>query len=363
MDYNYLLGSDIIAIISLCYVIILVKYNNVIAGKKNKLYIYACLLTIIVIILEIVGRYLSVMNGFFIIQIHIVINILGFSLVPLIPYILILSYKDCDNKKINSIIALPMVFNSIICILSWLYGFVFYIDINNLYMRGPLFFVPVIVGLLYFIILILYVKNKTIDYGKNERTFLWSIFFVVACSSLTQIILKDLYVLWPSVALAFLLHYIFLREIQIKYDPITEIKNRFAYGCDIKKYTNNKNIAIVMFDLNDLKLINDKYGHSTGDMVINTSANIIKNSFKKVGIPYRIGGDEFCVICIDSTKELIEDSLNRLTKELDIINESSKIQINLAFGYSFYDNNCKSILDVVEKADIAMYKHKALIKK
>ena len=222
--------------------------------------------------------------------------------------------------------------------------------------------VPVIIGIIYFFILVLFISKSTIGYGKEERIFLWSIFFIVIFSSLTQIFSKDIYILWSSVSLALVLYYIFLREIQIKYDPLTYIRNRFAYECDINKFKNNDNIAIVMFDLNNLKSINDNNGHYNGDKAISASARIIKESFREVGVPYRIGGDEFCVICRDTSKKNIDESLSKLTIGIDDFNKSNKIKIGLAFGYSFFEKNFEDINDVIENADIEMYKHKVKLK-
>jgi len=363
VNLNIFQGNDIISIISLCYVIILAKQNTVICENKNKFYIISCILTILIIILEVLDRYTESLNGTYIVYIHILINILGFSLIPTVPFILIFSYYNGDNKLYNSMLVFPLIINFVICIISGFNGCVFLVDLNNQYLRGPLFVVPVIIGMLYFILLIMIIKKETKDYGKDERIFLYSILFVVACSCIAQIFLKNLYIVWSSVSFALVLNYIFLRDLQIKYDPITGIKNRFAYEIDLKKYKNNENVAVVMFDLNNLKLINDKKGHCNGDKVINASARIIKDSFKGVGVPYRIGGDEFCVICINVSKNLIDESLSQLTNGLEEVNKSSDIKIGLAFGYSFFKDSYINIYDVVENADIAMYKHKAILKK
>ena len=364
MNLKFFLGNDILSIISLCYVIALAKQNIVNCEKKNKLYIVACLFTIITIVMEIISRNIANLDGYryYIIHIHTLINFIGFSLIPAVPFILIFSYYNGDNKLLNYFIIFPVVFNVLICIISVFNGCVFSVDSNNIYMRGPLFMVPVIIGITYFFLLISFIKNGIMDYGKDERIFLWSIFIIVACSSFFQILIKDLYILWSSVSLALVLYYIFLRELEIKYDSITGIKNRFAYENDIKKYKNNENVAIVMFDLNNLKLINDNNGHCNGDKVINASARIIKDSFKGIGVPYRIGGDEFCVICKNVSKKLIDESLLKLTIGLDEINKSSNIKIGLAFGFSFFKENNENIYDVIENADIAMYKHKAKLK-
>ena len=124
---------------------------------------------------------------------------------------------------------------------------------------------------------------------------------------------------------------------------------------------NKKNTAVVVLDLNDLKRINDTMGHEEGDVIINKSAKILQESFKNVGITYRIGGDEFCVLCINSSMKQVEASLFKLQSLLDEYNNINDLKIVFAYGYHFYTGN-ENIFEVFEIADKKMYQHKAKIK-
>ena len=63
---------------------------------------------------------------------------------------------------------------------------------------------------------------------------------------------------------------------------------------------------VVTFDLNNLKMCNDNYGHSSGDAYIIHSAHIIETTFDRFGKCYRIGGDEFCCLIPDAAEFQIE---------------------------------------------------------
>lgn len=79
-------------------------------------------------------------------------------------------------------------------------------------------------------------------------------------------------------------------------DVLTGLGNRTSYLEKIKEMTDNSSKAgIVFLDLNNLKKINDSYGHKVGDEYIISASKIIKNSFGRYGNSYRIGSDEFCV--------------------------------------------------------------------
>ncbi|MBU3153306.1 GGDEF domain-containing protein [Clostridium estertheticum] len=161
-----------------------------------------------------------------------------------------------------------------------------------------------------------------------------------------------------------MIYYIFLLELQFRYDVQTGIKNRVAFEREIERYVNNdKNATIVMFDLNNLKKTNDKYGHKVGDEMIFNAAKIIEESFIGIGRAYRIGGDEFCVICNEIPKKLLDTALSNLDDLLIKVNQKRNIKIVLAYGYAFCNKNKNdSIYSTFTQADKNMYIHKAKLK-
>ncbi len=82
------------------------------------------------------------------------------------------------------------------------------------------------------------------------------------------------------------------------------------------KYKNNveeEKVSLIVFDVNDFKLINDTYGHSEGDRILTEVAKILKEYYQEYGRVYRIGGDEFAAIIEKSTdKSEIEKNSNEI---------------------------------------------------
>ena len=200
------------------------------------------------------------------------------------------------------------------------------------------------------------------NYDKDDVQFLSAIFALPLIAIIIQISHPQYYLIWVTVALSQMLYYIFLRELQFKFDLTSGIKNRRAF---IKKLyqlnRNGKNTALVVLDLNDLKKINDTNGHDKGDEAIYNAAQILQESFQEVGTPYRIGGDEFCVLCVNVTEKEVEDSLKKLVDLLEEYNSLNDIKITFAYGYDFY-TDLKDGFKVFEIADKKMYEHKAKIK-
>lgn len=149
-------------------------------------------------------------------------------------------------------------------------------------------------------------------------------------------------------------------------DSLTQLGNRMAYEERLEAYQKNLNeiqrIAIFIADINGLKSINDTFGHGAGDVAISQSGAAIRTVFNEWGSAYRIGGDEFCIICenISNTKcEILCHELNKEMAKVKVgLSESEQFTVQLALGYAYYDNTedrIFSIQELVKRADNAMY--------
>lgn len=145
-------------------------------------------------------------------------------------------------------------------------------------------------------------------------------------------------------------------------DSLTGIKNKTAYlekvieiDEDIKQ--KKAQFAIIVFDINGLKLVNDSYGHSAGDLLIINSCKIFSKVFIKHSI-YRIGGDEFVVIIQNISEEECYQLIHKFNNEIGTFNNSSLSQhkISIAHGLAIFNpSNDKYFKDVFERADKNMY--------
>lgn len=122
--------------------------------------------------------------------------------------------------------------------------------------------------------------------------------------------------------------------------------------------------AVVVFDVNNLKLVNDNLGHDVGDKLIVDACEIIKLSFEP-NMVYRIGGDEFVVLLKDGEAAYCEDYMENFRRNIKSYNEVSgnKFTIAVAVGYAVYnpgvDEDYKSVFG---RADRGMYINKRVLK-
>ena len=149
-------------------------------------------------------------------------------------------------------------------------------------------------------------------------------------------------------------------------DSLTGVKNKHAYvelealiDEQIRDKTNEE-FAVFIFDLNDLKAINDTYGHEIGDKYIIKSCNLIKDLFPTLDI-YRFGGDEFVVIL---TKEYYQKRFEILdTFNLKIEKNVGTTEPLIAVGFSdFIPNKDNTLRSVFARADERMYARKRILK-
>lgn len=151
---------------------------------------------------------------------------------------------------------------------------------------------------------------------------------------------------------------------QANIDALTRVKNRRAYleaearmDRQIAAHSQPP-FAIVMLDVNDLKVINDTAGHQAGDQCLRDACKTICDTFKHSPV-FRIGGDEFAVISQGNDYDCIEELLEAMRKYN--INASCTGGITIACGMArFGDDAC--VASVLERADRSMYENKKLLK-
>lgn len=119
------------------------------------------------------------------------------------------------------------------------------------------------------------------------------------------------------------------------------------------------NTGIMMFDLNNLKVINDTYGHEEGDVFIQTFASFLTRVLTEDSYLARFGGDEFLIIQKNATWSQLEQINIRLQTLIDQYNQTADHPLSYAVGY---DISCKNhyylIMDLLKIADEKMYQDK-----
>ena len=349
---------DIAALIFLCY---LIYSNNVLDQHRKAPFYFSVVLTILIILSEtgtvFAGNEVADWRS-----LHIICNVFGFALTPVIPIILI-SIFDVNLLKTRKLILLPSILNMLAAILSPWLGLLFVVDADNRYERGDWFLVFVAAYIMNVVILLATtVKKKKKHHDPVKMEVIALSLFAIAGTSI-QLILPAVYSSWHSVTLSLLLYYLLLSEYDGSFDALTRLHNRAAFEKAAIRMDGRRPYSVVVMDIDDFKEINDSYGHDYGDSVLKRMASVMRESFDDDSSCYRVGGDEFYVINRTVDPEKLEFQLKSIADKLEEERSKDGRMPTISYGYSVFKGGSKTdFQEVLIDADKRMYFNKKVQK-
>ena len=156
-----------------------------------------------------------------------------------------------------------------------------------------------------------------------------------------------------------------LRKLSLS-DDLTDLYNRRGFFTlmeqQLKMAKRLKTPILLLYaDIDNLKKINDTFGHNEGAKAIIDAANILKSTHRESDIMARIGGDEFVVLPVGATEDNAEIIKARLQKNIDAHNSKNnrRYKISISVGIKEFDPlSSHSLEDMLHQADILMYEDK-----
>ncbi|MEG0035587.1 MAG: GGDEF domain-containing protein, partial [Oscillospiraceae bacterium] len=212
----------------------------------------------------------------------------------------------------------PVCISAIISLSSPLTGLYFIIDESNLYLRGKLFPLLVIIGLGYLLYAI-YISSLTIvkrGWSTNKNLFFYLTVFpsIVLVSALIQALIFELSIIWVCSTIVFFALYINIQNNELSTDYLTGLFNRHRADeylrLRIKRKTDSSLLFVIILDVDSFKTINDTYGHLRGDDVLKQVSELLRLARgKKSYLISRFGGDEFMIVGECESRADIENLL------------------------------------------------------
>lgn len=146
-------------------------------------------------------------------------------------------------------------------------------------------------------------------------------------------------------------------------DELTNLYNRRAFMLTLDKELAtasrfNRDLSVLAIDIDYFKNVNDRYGHSGGDTVLQYFAQVALKSIRAQDTLGRIGGEEFAIILPETTidcAKIIAERFRRSVEDISIAHELGTIKFTVSIGIACFDEQSKNSKRIVNNADAALY--------
>lgn len=336
----------------------------------NQLFFKGCL---IILILTGFEAFTCIVNGnpsHFLRSLSVLMHVCLFAVPPLLAYYWYLlsdtltTHGNVREMKVNVYYLIPVAANAVMVLLSSALHLAFYIDDSGVYHRGPLFWFTSVIALFYmgwgFVLLIKRRKNLL----RQEFLFLALFCLLPVIGGIIQGLLYGLLLMWLGSALALTIMYLYLQERMMQTDSLTGAWTRHSFEYYISqnlKSSTRRPFGIIYADVDNLKPVNDIYGHPEGDAALQNAVKAIKSVLRKGDAVARMGGDEFIIHAGVSTKKELQAVLARIEDAIALYNRQSgkAYQLSLSFGADLFFGSPDCDVDsIIRQVDRLMYDNK-----
>ncbi|WP_254906800.1 GGDEF domain-containing protein [Clostridium tyrobutyricum] len=369
--YLYLelkIANNIIAIIISFIFLFIIK--NIFLDeieRRGKLYINMFKINIICLILQTFACVIEGQDFNGIILVSEILDMAIFILQPIngfLWYLFIKSWVDKNRKFINKIfLFLPIIINSVFVITNPYSKFMFNINSQNVYTRGPFIFITLISTCIFLLYSFLFSCKNKYKIDKNE--FLIIVLFIISIflGTVIQLIFKLIVSLSVN-SYILIVVYMFYQNKMLQTDSLTGAYNREKLIVKINRIiTGNykQKFCVVFIDIDNFKYINDNWGHNEGDTALIIVVNLIKVVLNKDDFITRYGGDEFVIFLNVENREEIKNIISRILQLFDKYNRKNikSYKLTFSYGYKLYDSSSPlHFNEYINDVDNLMYKTK-----
>ena len=151
-------------------------------------------------------------------------------------------------------------------------------------------------------------------------------------------------------------------------DDLTGVASRGHFDARLAQEINriqiygHRSLGLVMLDIDKFKTFNDRYGHQTGDRVLQEMSRVLVTQVRNVDLVARYGGEEFAIILLEIEHERVLDVAQRLRRAVEALRVSSidgtPLQITVSIGAAVYPDDAKGKMELIQCADQALYDSK-----
>ncbi len=341
-----ILLNNFITIFLLIGFIILLRTGDVFDKKTEKFLGLAALVITLLLICDMVDYYLSsssTLNKF-----RYVTSSLGYALRPTALGLFITILLRKKDSLLH--VWIPIAIESMISFTSYWTHWMYYFTDANEFVRGPLGLLPHAMAFIYMAMLLYYAIKRFRITDVGEIITIFYIVIVCFAAVIVETVFGVKFLLPGGMLSSCIVYYTYLYVQVYKSDPLTKVYNRTTFDKDVVKRL-SKTIQIIYVDLDNLKYINDTKGHLAGDRALRTVTDVLKKISDNKYRIYRVGGDEFYALSVNTNSAESQTYIDKAKREL------AKNGLTASFGYASYkpgDDFAKCCIE----ADRKMYANK-----
>ncbi len=350
--FEFYTAVTLIEIVSLITILSIVFSDEVLPSKNRKGFLCGFFVLIIVIIFEWLVIYIEKNQLPYVFLNNISMALIYFAS-PSVLVLQALATNDLESKKFNTLLRVTIFLNFFLPFSSLFTKNMFYYDLDNVFNRGDRFYLYTFVVCINIFIMYYSAYKLSKRYHDKSRYMLLFLSLFLLLGVITEFATSS-DVLWVVSILTFTMMYIYYSALLNQRDQLTGLLNRRCFENQL--YFLKTEATILFFDVNKFKYINDTYGHTFGDKCLSIIGGTILKTYSKVGICFRIGGDEFCVI-MNKDFSKVEDYNNKFCKHLEQYVGNIALP-TVSIGYSHFSPKTSNIQKVIEDADNKMYELK-----
>lgn len=340
-------GTIVIAIVMPVFM----RTNRVFGKREERLFLTTILLLDILIVVDNIEWWTSTLS--YPTMLRVWMSAIGYTVRPLVVLTIILIVLRGRISKLPVLI-FPAIVNAIVAFSGLFTDIAYSYDEANEYVRGPLGFTTHIISAIYLVIVlclsIMFFVEKNVYEGMVVAVIILAIFLATAFET----ILKMKGVLRLAIALSLVFYYLYFHTQCFKRDTLTGCLRRRFFYIDAGR-RQSQITAVVSIDLNNLKALNDTFGHAEGDKAICTMVECIRKVAPNGCVLYRTGGDEFMMLCCKVKKEVVQQMIEDIQREMEQTRYSCAVGMTEYRKEEVIDNACK-------RADKMMYENKMRMK-
>lgn len=279
------------------------------------------------------------------------------------PCLLMMIDKHINGKETKAVkifICTIVAIGIIGLIVNIFYPFVFSVDENSVYSRGDFFWSYNIIGIIFFVTGgLMYMKGRIT--GGFLKFFPVVYFFIPAI--ICMIIQSTFYgvsVIYTGMAVGVSLMVFSLQNEQVFTDSLTGVFSRSYFESLQEKLEEANGFALVMVNMNNFRLINEKLGHSTGDKALIRMASILQQAAGSRGSVVRYCGDEFIVLLRSDDQSAVDDCCEKIKAGINTFNSRrvNRYKISASMSSGVFNLDVMDWDEIFEIIDVRMSEEK-----